>query len=264
MKHATVSLFSVLLACHDDVPEFPDCVIYEGDALLYATTTDTRVCGGSSLIQDEFVQALAAYFGFELHGKVRYALIDPSEGDHYCFHGHDSGCYYDGKAYSIKSVQYHELTHAVLDAGGYHGPIQFNEGLAEVFGNGMNLEVPRADLSRILEEWPADDSGYYTMALFTRFLIEEYGIEKLLEFLKAAEGRDRYEEFAPAFKAVFGDDLDAAVLDFAAYPSCSRWENRLALLECSETPEPWMATSGERSWTSTARMMTSWARSWPA
>lgn len=226
-------------ACQPATPEFPSHVVYDGKYLQYVSTIDTRICQGSFRVQETYVQELASLINVQLTMPIRYALIAPSEHDYYCLNANGTGCYYDGKTFSSNPVSYHELAHAVLDAGGYHGPASFQEGLAEVFGNGMNLEKPQTDLEEVLKNFPEDNSGYYTMALFARFLIEEYGIERLLEFMNRTDLGESYTKFAPKFEDVFELGLDAAIADFGEYPLCSRWENRYALVECFQTPEIW-------------------------
>lgn len=234
------ALISALYAgsgCQPD-PRLPGTILHESEVLRYSTTVDEKVCQGSFSAQEAFIRLLATEFGVEINDPIEYARIAPGEGAVYCS-GDYKGCYTAGIVYSETSVSFHELTHAVADVGSIGGTRPFREGLAETFSNGLNAGVPDTDLATILKDFPDDGSGYYKMALFVRFLIEEYGIEPLLDFMRRSRLNDPYDTWTMQFAESIGVALEDAMEAFEAYPACSRWQNRDALVECSTTPTPW-------------------------
>lgn len=234
-----ILLLSLTLVAVGCSPGFPKNVVYEGEYLRYASTVDTEICEGTFRIQEDYVRALADALAVDLGGPINYALIDPAEIEHYCDTG-GTGCYYDGKVYSVLPVHYHELAHAVAFAGGYVGPRAFQEGFAEAFSDGLDGQTfTRRDVEELLNSWTTDGSSYYSMALFVRFLIERHSLEQLLDFLKATEFHESYAAFAPMFAESFDESLNSALADFVDYPSCSSWTNRIAVRECDVAPEPW-------------------------
>jgi hypothetical protein len=137
---------------------------------------------------------------------------------------------------STTAINYHELTHAVAFSGGIRGPAPFQEGLAEAFNDGLDLDTPRAAIQDVLTGFKYDDPGYYTMGLFVRFLIERHDLATFLDFMRMANDRDDYSEFAPLYEIAFEEPLELAMTDFAEYPSCTEWNNRYAPLECEALP----------------------------
>ena len=77
------------------------------------------------------------------------------------------------------------------------------------------------------------------MALFVRFLIERHGLASLGAFMSATDKRDDLDDFAPIFAQHFGEPLDAAILAFDDYPTCTSWANPIALVECDQPEVPW-------------------------
>jgi hypothetical protein len=225
-------------------PSFPDNVLYEGEHLEYAATVDVRVCEGSFHVQDAFAAELARVIGAEIREPIRFGLVDDSEIYDYCalvdedeFRG-IKGCYYFERAYSISPVSYHEIAHAVHDLE-LSGPTVFQEGFAQVYGTGRTTKIDRVDVRLPLKEWTGRDGFYYTIGLFVRFLIEEYGLAPLLTFMSETDYDDCFDDFAPVFEEVYGVTLESVMTAFEAYPSCTEFENRIALLECGLEPVAW-------------------------
>lgn len=127
------SAIAVAAAC---TPQFPT-LTWKGEYLEYANSADTEVCQGSWVMQDAYVKALTEWLGVALSKPLRFAFVTPPELEEFCFQDEVIGCSYDGKSFSIQPVLFHELAHEVAKLNGYRGPNVFQEGYAEVFGNGQ-------------------------------------------------------------------------------------------------------------------------------
>ncbi|MEZ4385593.1 MAG: hypothetical protein R3A79_30020 [Nannocystaceae bacterium] len=177
--------------------------------------------------------------GVEIDEPLRFAYIERTELEEYCFQDDIWGCYYDDKAYSISPVLTHELAHAVADRAGWDGPRVFNEGFAEAFAFNNDSGVERLPIRAVVEDFAVDSDNYYTAGLFVRFLVERYGIERFGAFMRAT-GRDAdLRAVGASFEAHLGETLDAALDAFDAYPTCSAWENQAAVVECGMEAIAW-------------------------
>jgi len=230
---------ALALAC---TPEFPE-VTWEGEHLHVAQSASGRVCGGSYAYQDLFVERLAELLGVTLDAPIRYAFVDPEEIQAYCFQDGYGGCYYDDKAYSPVPVLTHELAHAVADRAGWDGPRAFKEGFAEVFGFNSDTDVERLPIRGVIEDFVAGRDHYYTAALFVRFLVERYGLDRFGDFMLATDKDDEFSAIEASFKTHFGEPIDAAFAAFDAYPTCSAWANQAAIVECGMEPPSWDSDS---------------------
>lgn len=235
-------LYGTLGAPFACAPDFPD-PFWTGAHLAYATTTDVEICEGSWVVQDRYVGLLSDLLGVSLPRPVRFAFIERDERDKFCDDGDLLGCTRDDESYSIYAVQLHELAHAVAIPAGVRGPAAFQEGFAEVFSDGQDSEPNRLPISEVLESFAGDGGSYYTAGLFVRFLIEDYGLEKLLGFMRATDADDGPATQASAFADAYGVTLEQATLDFENYPSCKMWSNRIALFECAAELVPWEDTT---------------------
>jgi hypothetical protein len=213
-----------------------------GENLSYGKTNDdAEVCRGSWEVQDRYVNELATLLGAKITTPIPYTLIDPDERDHYCDQGGVAGCARDGAAYSIHRIHMHELAHVVAREAGVLGPHAFSEGFAEMFGDGKVSTPRRLPIADVVADIEADrGGGYYTAALFVRFLVEEYGLETLLEFMRRTDRDTAPKDYAEAFLAVFSTSLEDAFVAFDEYPSCSTMNNRIPLADCSGDPVPWV------------------------
>lgn len=224
-----------LFACS---PDFP-APFWTGAHLAYATTTDLKICDGSWVVQDRYVGLLSDLLGVSLPRPVRFALIERDEREKFCEDSDLLGCTRDDESYSIYAVQLHELAHAVAAPAGIRGPVAFQEGLAEVFSDGQDSDPKRLPIGDVLDNFAGDGGSYYTAGLFVRFLIEDYGLEKLLTFMRATDEDDSPAAQASTFADVYGVTLEQAAIDFEDYPSCKMWSNRIAVFECEAELVPW-------------------------
>ncbi|HRI06370.1 MAG TPA: hypothetical protein PKW35_01070 [Nannocystaceae bacterium] len=224
-----------LLACSPDLP----ATRWMGKFLHFATDLDATICEGTFPVQDRFIELLAGEFAAEIESPIPLVFLSPGDVDDACDLADSYGCYTDGRAYTMTPFQLHELTHAVADAADWNGPTSFAEGLAGVYSTDAWASVTRVPVEEGLRSFDFSHDHYYTMALFVRFLIERHGLAPLGAFMAATDKRDDFDSFAPVFAQHFGEPLDAAVLAFDDYPTCSAWENRIALVECAQPELPW-------------------------
>lgn len=244
VKRTALALaLAALCACTPDFPE----PFWTGPYLAYSTTTRAEICEGSWRVQDKYVQILTRYLDVSVPTPLHFAYIDRSEVGHYCFQDDLDGCEYDGKAYSTRPVLFHELAHAVAQGSGHEGARAFQEGFAEVFGDGLSSSTTRLPADEVLRSFTQEGPHYYTAGLFIRFLIERHGLEPLLSFLRRTHLDDAFARVSSVFEVEFGEPLDAALLAFDDYPSCSMWENRIALVECGLAAVPWAEDRWEAS-----------------
>jgi len=244
VAHAVLgAAIAVVAAC---TPEFPTPT-WQGEHLEYAVTPDAEVCTGSWVMQDAYVKALMDWLGVSLSQRLRFAFVTPAELEEFCFQDDILGCYYDGKAYSIRPVHYHELAHAVAMLTGHHGPSAFQEGYAEVFGNGVYGVEARLPLDQVLMDFEHDGPHYYTASLFVRFLIERDGLDAVLAFMRRTRPETSFSALSVIFEEEFASSLPAAMAEFEDYPTCSTWANRIAVLECGSPAVPWQGSQWRAS-----------------
>jgi hypothetical protein len=227
-----------LVACGPDIPE----PIWKGKYLHYRTTTSEPVCRGSFYRQEQHAVALAQVLGVELHEVMHYTKVtDRGELAEYCDGLKGKGCAYVEKPYAfgIRGFNFHEITHLVAYSNGIRGPLPFSEGFAEVFNDGADSDTALTPLDQVLRNFTLDDKDYRTAALFARFLIERHGLERFVHFLRTADSDAGFAKFSPIFEQVFGEPLEAAMVEFESYPECADMSNRIALVDCSLPLEPW-------------------------
>ena len=219
-------------------PDFPE-PIWKGEFLEYASTVEGEVCAGSWTVQDRYVETLAKLLGTTIDAPLNYAYISESERQQYCFDSDLLGCYYENKAYSKYAVHFHELAHGVADLSGMRGPVAFQEGFAEVFGNGQYSDDELRPAEEVLRDFDHASGSYYTAGLFVRFLIERHDLGLLVAFMRQTDEKTPWDKIEKTFQEVFHESLDDALLEFDAYPTCTMWNNRVALVECDLPPLPW-------------------------
>ncbi|MBZ5713005.1 hypothetical protein [Nannocystis pusilla] len=233
---AAAASLVLLAACRPDLPD----VVWTGEYLQYATSTNEPICRGSFHRQDAHVGELSSLLGIDLQQRAYYAYVDPSELDDFCDGVSKSGCAFDRKAFAVQRTNLHELSHVVADFGGFLGPRPFAEGYAEMFGDGGDLQRDRLPLETVLRDFATDNTHYYTAGLFARFLVERHGLEEFIDFLRqAGDYEDSFAQFAPRYEQVFGEPIELAMNDFEDYPSCPELSNRIAVVDCNLPLEPW-------------------------
>lgn len=230
-------LAGALAACSPDLPE----PIWKGERLHYATTTPEPVCRGSFLRQERHAVEMARALGFELPAPIQYTRVARSEIAAYCEGLSVSGCAYvdEPRAFSASSIHFHEVSHVVAHSAGILGATPLAEGLAQVFSDGREPDAARAPIEAVLGGFAWTESHYYTMALFTRFVVERHDLAGYVQWMRATADDADYAAIAAAYAGVFGEPLAAAIEDFAGYPSCTEMSNRIAVVDCALPLTPW-------------------------
>jgi hypothetical protein len=238
VRGAAWVVLGVGVGCLPSPPE----PFWVGRYLSYGATSEREVCRGSWEVQERYVAEMVALLGAEPMAPIPYTRIELDEREHYCGREDIGGCAVDGEvAYSIHAVHLHELAHVLARRVGARGPWAIGEGFAEVFGDGLYSTTRRLPIEDVMADVEADRGGsYYTAGLFVRFLIEEYGLESLLEFMRRTDRDSDADEYGAAFQAVFGAPIADAYAAFEAYPGCPMRSNRVALFECAEAPVAWV------------------------
>lgn len=131
----------------------------------------------------------------------------------------------------------HEFVHAILDNG---PPSVLREGVAEVFGSiGPGL-VNVASVEDLIEKNRLDGPSYATAARFTRFIIDEYGIDGYFEVYEGLDGVRTKDEFAVEIETYLNVDLPTLLADFEEVSNCSMDRWRFYDVECSSMEvTPW-------------------------
>lgn len=222
------------------VPSPPE-PFWVGRYVTYGATSEGEVCRGSWEVQERYVAEMVELLGVEPMAPIPYTRIDPDDREHYCGREDVGGCAVNGEvAYSVHAIHFHELAHVLAHRVGARGPWAIGEGFAEVFGDGLSSMSRRLPIEDVMADVEADRGGsYYTAGLFVRFLIEEYGLESLLEFMRRTDRGSDPDEYGAAFQAVYAVPIAEAFAAFEAYPSCLMRNNRVALYECAEAPVAW-------------------------
>lgn len=232
------TLLAATMACLACAPELP-ATRWMGSFLLYATDLDNTICEGTFPVQDRLVEALAAEFGTTIESPIPFVLVTSDELEDVCRVNDALGCYTGGRAYSTVAYHPHELVHAVADAAGWDGPSPFAEGLAEVYSDAAWSGLERLPIADAMRSFEYTRDHYYTMSLFVRFLIERHDIATFGSFMAATRSDDPFEDYAATFAEHFGEPIEAAMLAFDSYPTCSGWSNRIPLVECGQPEVPW-------------------------
>lgn len=221
-------------------PEIPD-PIFKGKHLHYSTTTNAPVCRGSFFRQEQHAIELARLLDVDLPEVIQYTRVSRSEIGPYCDGQSNDGCALidDQLAFSIRSFSFHEIAHVVAHFGGLRGSRPFEEGFAQLFEDGTRGTKKRAPIEEVLRDFVIGPVHYQTMGLFSRFLVERYGLPRYVAFMRATDRDDDFDRMSEIFAGIFGEPLAAAMAEFDAYPSCSEMSNRLAVVDCNLPLEPW-------------------------
>jgi hypothetical protein len=115
---------------------------------------------------------------------------------------------YDAHTYSafIK----HELSHSFYDilSNGHQKPIWLNEGFAIYTGGQNKFKEKPAEFSKFLEFYEHGGKEIYTEAgFFVQGLVEKFGKQKLLDFVKNLKNIKTKEEFEQFFTKEYGFNL---------------------------------------------------------
>jgi len=142
-------------------------------------------------------------YTFLKNNKVNIVIFNPESFEKYTTHKKDE----------FESILIHELTHAYT---GYvlkfFYPKWLHEGLvgylAEQYKNSNIKSEDVIELSKIhsLEDW-SKTNKYSESFLFTKFLFDEFGKEKMINFMKNLGWKISPEDFVDSFKKYFNKDI---------------------------------------------------------
>lgn len=251
------ALSALLLACgHEETaPPWPlPRVVAAGEYIEYGTwADDTSVCMGDVLARmDRHIESTAEFLGVEPPAtKIRYTWVPASlkAADTWACDDPEFfllGCYLrheeDSYVFADTFDNTHELVHAVdISANGTAHRV-FKEGIAEYLGQPYNT-------TGMIEDFPTrfhvmvDRGGRpdYVLSLhFVGSIIERDGIEKYKELRATVPFGAGFADFAAAYLAVYGQDLDEALAEMTT-PIYTRTK---APPFCQGEPVSWVGGPG--------------------
>lgn len=140
----------------------------------------------------------------------------------------DSSCASGGTArLGSERGQYHGLAHLITWQIDGRSIPSLEEGTAEALGPFAPLALPATAVAEIdsafLYSDVLDGVDYTHGAVFVRFLIEEYGVDRFREFYRAMHGvrAPREQQFRERFAEVFGEPFSDAWTNFHSAPRCA-------------------------------------------
>ncbi len=218
----------------------PPPVVFTGRNLEIGVADGLEVCGGTFRYMDDHVDALwGALHLPRSGGRFRFSYVGLAELE---AHAPCKGqaCATPDHVYSSIIPWNHEHVHVVRQqAFGSPLPLPsvFEEGLAEVYGDGRMLGTPDVTLTELLDEPRISGSDAYLRAGHAvNVLLERKGIDVFNTLSEAAPGQG----VEAAFVAAYGQTLEAFVAEYEREPQCQQVRWRRPLLECSARPEPWV------------------------
>lgn len=120
------------------------------------------------------------------------------------------------KKQEFLSTLKHELAHVVINQNfGFIQPLWLNEGIASVIANQKFKEKEKKDIREMhtLEEWKLNHS-YSNAFNFTHFLINKFGKEKIVLFLKTLDRFEIKKNFSRKFNLFFKEEFDHLVQEW--------------------------------------------------
>jgi hypothetical protein len=226
----------------------PAPVVWVGEHLELATNGDAVACGGSREYLDAFVGAALDDMGLAAQGPFRYYYLTDEELESLDSMGlaPPGARFAHGKwVYTNVAVDTHELVHAVRHGAVSHplpGVTFFEEGLAVLYQVEMEAVDAERDVMAALQSVPdlrdyIAGKHYGVAGHFTRFLVNEHGIEAVVAFVDDQGGARTIDDIDVLFTEHFGESLEAAVERYhSGYPSCSHLARTRHAVECSQPP----------------------------
>lgn len=215
---ATVSL--LLPACQGDAP-VPDEQSAYVDLYLH---DGIEICAGQLDAYDRFIDRIFPFYTGEPAAEFRvdvHVLEDPPCPRSASCTNHD--------AVWLRSdpAQYHELVHIMQGRVDGRSMISLFEGMAETLAPLDPFSFSARDLEGLEPDFlfatSYADVDYRHSAVFTRFAIERWGIERFRELYRAlaeidGAGEDDYRR---ELEATFGEALDDVWPVFVSEPRCT-------------------------------------------
>lgn len=185
---------------------------------------DIEICEGQLDAYDRFIDHIFPFYtggpaaGFRVDVHV---LADPD-----CSTG--QSCAKDDAVWNGQDFgQYHELVHIMQGRLDGRSMRSLEEGMAEALGPSAPLSYSARDLEGLEPDFllatSYADVDYAHGAVFTRFAIERWGIERFRELFRALgeiDGADE-DDYRREFEAMFGEALDDVWPIFLSEPRCA-------------------------------------------
>ncbi|MFO7563574.1 MAG: hypothetical protein R6X02_13085 [Enhygromyxa sp.] len=194
------------------------------------------LCGGSlaeldghtALIEDALGLAAPPYT-FRWISKEEWSARTPCRLGVFCTQG--------DAAMARTLPQMHEATHALLYQAGVECPALLDEGLAMIFDGPMPraraLDLAEYEVEDLLRHFPYRGAAYDRAVHFVGFLIERYGVRKIIDLCRALPRRPTLTQWTEATSAVFEESLDELLTHYTGYPRCNRQQLRARLWGCA-------------------------------
>lgn len=215
-------------------------VVFTGRNVEVGVAEGLRVCGGTFEYMDTHVDALWNALRLAPRGgPFRFSYMDPQQVEVVapCL---GEACATTDHVYSSIIPWNHEHVHVVRQrvfGSPLPLPAAFEEGLAELYGDGRHVGVSDVSLAELVErDGISGSSAYLRAGHAVSVLVDQYGIEAV----NTVSMRAPSAGFEEAFEATLETPLDAFVADYEQQPQCQQLRWRRPLLECGGTPVPWL------------------------
>ncbi|MCB1280574.1 MAG: hypothetical protein KDB18_03540 [Salinibacterium sp.] len=199
-------------------------------------TQPEDTCAGTFQYLDDYSGLLAAEYGItEPLGVYRWYSDAEFLDDDPCRRASNGCAGLNGVFARVMPLE-HELVHAA-NIMTTVCPSLLSEGLAEYYGTNSKTPTSR-DLSSLLGDpgvrpFPASD--YPIAGAFAAYLVENYGLDQVLEVCERAGISPSAAEFSDAVSVALNVSLDTLASKFESF-DCSYQQYRSKLSECSQSP----------------------------
>lgn len=229
------------IGCNGDV-DLPE-ISWSSDDFDFGAERASALCGGTLNFQQDFVDLTQGVFGqpiggarftyYNLYAETLAEVCDPMY----------TGCYRDAQVFSQLVPNHHEVTHAVVDlAIGRSHPF-FNEGIAEVFRDGL-YSANSPGMGTTVEEGFTFDGVHDALPLtfyaraghFASYLLAEHGVEATVDVLRRARPGDTPDELKADLEASLGLTFAELLEIYAKVPVCKNTAYRWPITECAAAP----------------------------
>ncbi len=222
-------------------PGAPRTVAFTTDHFAYYS--DDPVCPTLGDWMETDYSATRAFLGLEAKDTDNIRYFDYGrDADLTDACGDERGCYDRPDVVSGESLQRDVLAFAYGDDLG-SPPAFFQYGLAGLLGTDSGGDDDRVDHTTDIGPMIRGDTDFSELdaAFFTRFLMDQFGLDTYLGFYASAgPAGDPSEKFEQAF----GATVDDVVSDWAAAPSEHRGDDYLRVPECASARVAVTSTSG--------------------
>jgi hypothetical protein len=205
-----------LSACESELPPFS----WEGRRVRFATTHDELPCGDTLQHLDDVVLFFEEVFGVSLPqgSKISYYWLTKKHTKEIC-ESQSTGCASNMVVVSSDPINTHELVHSIVNRWG-RSHLFLGEGIAQTFGGPVN-SIPDSDSlgdsikSNLNPYLHSTDIDYSLAGLFTRYLIENYGLEKYRSIFEMASPSSDTRDFNGIFLSVLEVPVETILNDIS-------------------------------------------------